>query len=298
MPPTSTPRKGRLAQEKLQWAFQLDGPVSWMQSFTDHFMSVDVVILTDHDDDRPPYYDFSSPHLNGLSGSQARQRANELLILFNGTMRAHFGADFNNFTISEGRDLRTRGPIVDDYRDTEPLPLFPDDVEDLRYYRSHWGLDQTGKELFLSRTDDRLRYIFRTLGREDLTFSSLYKVMETMKGYLEENGSKNWKADLAALGKKTASDIGDFTYTANQFDVAGYDARHGMNGSSKPASKSKAVTLKQAIDTMIPIVQAFVHQRVGQEFSRAWEAVLIDRADQAEPPLPVPEVVRPVSRAR
>jgi hypothetical protein len=116
--------------------------------------------------------------------------------------------------------------------------------------------------------------------------------METMKGYLEANGSKNWKADLAALGKKTASDIGDFTYTANQFDVAGYDARHGMNGSSKPASKSKAVTLGQAIDTMIPIVQAFVHQRVRQEFSHAWEVVLIDRADQVEPPLSVPEVAR------
>lgn len=298
MPTTNVPRRGRLAQEKLQWAFQLDVPVSWMQSFTHHFMSVDVVILTEHDDDRPPYYDFSSPHLNRLSGSQARQRANELLFLFNGIMRAHFGANFNNFTISSGRDLRTMSPIVDDYRDTEPVPLFPNDVENLRYYRSDHGLDKTGKELFLSRTDGHLRYIFRTLGREGLTFSSMYKVMETMKSYLDANGSKNWKVDLAALGKKSASDIGDFTYTANQFDVAGYDARHGMNGSSKPASKNKAMTLEQAIDTMIPIVQEFVHQRVRQDFSSAWEAVLIDRVDQAEPPLPVPEVARPVRRER
>jgi hypothetical protein len=292
MPSTSVPKRGRLAQEKLQWAFQLDGNFGWMQSFTDHFMSVDVVILVEHEDDRPPYYDFSSPHLNGLTGSQARQRANELLILFNGTMRAYFGADFHDFTIGEGRDLLSRGPIVNDYRDTEPLPAFPDDVEDLRYYRSHWELDKTGQELFLSRTDGHLRYIFLTLGREGLTFSSLYKVMETMKDYLEANGSKNWKADLAALGKKTASDIGDFTYTANQFGVAGYNARHGMDRTFKPASKNKAVTLSQAIDILMPIVRGFVHRRVCQGFGRAWEAVLIDRAVEAEPPVSLPEVER------
>lgn len=290
MSSTSVLKRGRLAQEKLQWAFQLDGNFGWMQSFTDHFMSVDVAILVEHEDDRPPYYDFSSPHLNGLTGSQARQRANELLVLFNGTMRANFGANFRNFTIGGGRDLLSRGPILDDYRDTKPLPAFPDDVEDLRYYRSHWELDQTGKELFLSRIDGHLRYIFLTLGREDLTFSSLYKVMETMKDYLEAKGSKNWKTDLAALGNKTAGDIGDFTYTANKFGVAGYSARHGIDSSFKPASKNKGVTLSQAVDIMTPIVRAFVHQRVRQEFGRAWEAVLIDRAVEAEPAVPMPEV--------
>jgi hypothetical protein len=268
---TSVLKRGRLAQKQGQWAFQLDGNFGWMQGFTDYFVSVDVDILVEHEDERPPYYDFSSPHLNGLSGSQARQRANDLLILFNGTMRANFGADFYNFTIGEGRDLLRRGPIVDDYRETEPLLAFPDDVEDLRYYRSHRELDQTGKEPFLSRTDDHLRYIFLTLGREGLTFSSLYKVMETMKDYLEAKGSKSWKTDLATLGKKTAGDIVDFTYTANKFGVAGYSARHGINSSFKPASKNKAVTLSQAVDIMTPIVQAFVHQRVRQEFGRAWK---------------------------
>jgi hypothetical protein len=106
-----------------------------------YLVSVDVDILVEHEDERPPYYDFSSPHLNGLSASQARQRANDLLILFNGTMRANFGADFYNFTIGEGRDLLRRGPIVGGYRETEPLLAFPDDVEDLRYYRSHRELD-------------------------------------------------------------------------------------------------------------------------------------------------------------
>jgi hypothetical protein len=109
---TSVLKRGRLAQKQGQWAFQLDGNFGWMQSFTDYFVSVDVDILVEHEDERPPYYDFSSPHLNGLSGSQARQRANDLLILFNGTMRANFGADFYNFTIGEGRDLLRRGPIV------------------------------------------------------------------------------------------------------------------------------------------------------------------------------------------
>lgn len=287
---TSVLKRGRLAQKQVRWAFQLDGNFGWMQSFTDYFVSVDVDILVEHEDERPPYYDVSSPHLNGLSVSQARQRANDLLILFNGTMRANFGADFYNFTIGKGRDLLRRGPIVGDYRETEPLLAFPDDVEDLRYYRSHRELDQTGKELFLSRTDEHLRYIFLTLGREGLTFSSLYKVMETMKDYLEAKGSKSWKTDLATLGKKTAGDIVDFTYTAKKFGVAGYSARHSIDSSFKPASKNKAVTLSQAVDIMTPIVRAFVHQRVSQEFGRAWQAVLIDRAVEAEPPVPMPEI--------
>lgn len=266
-----------------------------MLSFTDRFMSVDVAILTDHDDDRPPFYHFSSPHLNGLTGAEARMRAQELLTLFNGTMRAYFGANFYDFSLGDGRDLLTRGPIVNDYRDVVPVPLFPEDVDSLRYLDSHLSLDQTGKELFLARTNDHLRYIFRTLGREGLTFVSLYKVLDTMEAYVEANGSKNAKADLAALGGKTVTDIGDFTWTANFFDVAGYGARHGMRNNFKPAKKNKAVSLEQAIEIMVPIVRAFVQQRVDQDFDHEWKAVLIERADQADPPQPL-EAARSVRR--
>jgi hypothetical protein len=104
---TSVLKRGRLAQKQVQWAFQLDGNFGWMQSFTDYFVSVDVDILVEHEDERPPYYDFSWPHLNSLSTSQARQRANDLLILFNGTMRAKLRRGLLQFHYR-----RRQGPVA------------------------------------------------------------------------------------------------------------------------------------------------------------------------------------------
>lgn len=282
MPSAGAAKRGRLAQEKLQWAFELDAPCSWIESFTDHFSSVDIVILTHYEDDFPRRYSFSSPHLNGLNPAQARLRAHELLVLFNGTMRAHYGPNFYDFTLHEGRNLLTRSPMIGDYRDVVPVPMFPEDVDSLRYLRSQRELDCTGKELFVARYDRYLRYIYRTLGREGLSFVSLYKVLDTMVGCLQAGGSKNAKADLAALGGKSDDDIEDFTYTANWFDVAGEDARHGIKANFNASKKRKAVTIGQATEIIIPIVRKFVGQRVRQAFATEWEAILIERTDQAD----------------
>ena len=279
----STSGRGRLAQERLHWAFELDTPCSWIESFTSQFLSVDMVIMTDHEDDFPRQYSFSSPHLNGLNAAQATFRAKELLILFNGVMRVEDGLQFYDFTLHRGRNLATRSPMIDRYQDVAPIPMFPDDVSELRYYRHHRQLNWTGKELFVSRTDRYLRYIFRTLGRENLTFVSLYKVLDTMVACIQANGSKSPKAELATMGGKSVDDIEDFTYTANWFDVAGDDARHGLKIDFKPSKKRKAVTLGEAAEIILPIVRKFVQQRVYQKFEREWEAVLIDRADQADP---------------
>jgi hypothetical protein len=49
---------------------------------------------------------------------------------------------------------------------------------------------------------------------------------------------------------------------------------------------------------MFPIIRGFVRQRVDQSFDQNWKAVLIDRADEAEAPEPLPEVTRPEYRVR
>jgi len=99
--------RGRIAPSWYQWGFNLNGSASWLESFTNFFTSVDVQILPDYEDDKPMFYDFTSSHLNGLSGAQAAMRARELLILFNGVMRVSRGLDFRDFTIGAGRDLWT-----------------------------------------------------------------------------------------------------------------------------------------------------------------------------------------------
>lgn len=281
----------RVAPSWYQWGFNLNCNVSWIESFTSFFTSVDIQILPDYEDDRPTFFDFTSPHLNGLSGAEAAMRARELLILFNGVMRASYGLEFRDFTISAGRDLWTHEPAREDYLRTPPVSMFPDDVETLRYYRSDRSnrpLDSVSKQLFLSRSDRFLRNIYRTLGREGLTFVSLSKVLETIVADFHEKGAKGTNVEVAALGGKGEDDIEAFKYTANNFDVGGEDARHGLKANFKIAKKLKALSLEQAAETMVPIIRGFIAQRVKHTFDRKWQAVLINCADEAEPAQPRP----------
>jgi hypothetical protein len=284
------PKRGRVAPSWYQWGFNLNGSASWLESFTHFFTSVDVQILPDHEDDRPTFYDFTSPHLNGLSGAQAAMRARELLVLFNGVMRVTRGVEFRDFTLGAGRDLWTREPAQEDHFRTVPVPMFPEDVEDLRYYRSdrlNKPMDSVSKQLFLSRSDRYLLTIYRTLGRDGMTFASLFKVLDTIVAAFHEKSAKGTNVEVAALGGMTEDDVESFRYTANNFDVAGEDARHGLKANFKPAKKLQALSLEQAADVMLPIIRGFVKQRVEETFERKWQAALIDNAGQADPaPLP------------
>lgn len=170
--PSSICPQGRLAPSHYQWGFHLSGNEGWLESFTNHFTSVDVQILPEYEDDTPTVYDFTSPHLNGLTGAQAAMRARELVILFNGVMRVRFGADFYDFTIGEGRDLWTGEPAQEDFYRTVPVPMFPDDVEDLRYLRPQRPLDPVSIQLFLARSDRHLRMIYRS-SNDGSTFATL-----------------------------------------------------------------------------------------------------------------------------
>ncbi len=281
--PYEGPPRLRVAPSWYQWGFHLNGSAPWLESFTNHFNSIDVQILPEHDDDRPTFFDFTSPHLNGLSGAQAAMRARELLILFNGVMRVSGGLNFHDFTIEAGRNLWTNEPAREDYLRTVPVSMFPEDVESLRYYRSHKPLDHVSKQLFLSRSDRFLRTVYRILGREGLTFASLSKVLDTIVADFHEKGAKGTNAEVAALGRKGDGEVEAFKYTANNFDVGGEDARHGLKANFKPAKKMSALSLEQAADVMVPIIQGFVTQRVVDTFNRKWQAVLIDCADEAEP---------------
>ncbi|WP_075793409.1 hypothetical protein [Massilia putida] len=290
----ATPKRGRLASTHYQWGFHLNGNEHWLESFTNFFTSVDIAIIANHEDDRPTTFDFTSTHLNGLTGVQAAMRARELLTLFNGVMQLREGDRFRPFRIGEGYDFWSHARARVDYFRTVPVPMFPDDVENLRYLRhSQRKLDPTSKQLFLARSDRYLRTIFRTLGREGVSFVALSKVQDTIAAHLQLSGKKATRAELAALGDKTASDVENFDWTANNFDVAGEDARHGLNAKFKPSTRLRALTLEEAADVMFPIIRGFVRERVDQTFDQQWEAVLIDNVEGVDPPIPRPEDTRP-----
>lgn len=294
VPAAAPPQRPRLASAHYQWGFPLQGSVHWLNSFTNYFTSVDVQILSNHEDDRPSTYDFTSTHMNGLAGAEAAMRARELLILFNGVMYECFGIDYQPFNISEGYDLWSHQKARVDYLRTVPVPMFPDDVEGLRYLKhSERSLDPTSKRLFLARSDRYLRTIFRTLGREGVSFVSLSKVRDTIAAHLHLKGKKATREELGQLGGKTEDDVENFDWTANNFDVAGEDARHGLNAKFKPSTRLRALTLVEAADVMFPIIRGFVQERVDETFDQQWAAVLIDDVEGVDPPIPCPEDKRP-----
>jgi hypothetical protein len=297
--PGSTPKRPRLASTHYEWGFHLSGNENWLDSFTNHFTSVDVQILPHFEDDRPTTYDFTSPHMNGLTSAQAAMRARELLILFNGVMYVREGLNFYPFSIGEGYDLWSHKRARVDYYRTVPVSMFPEDVENLRYLRHHpRTLDVTSKQLFLARSDRYLRTIFRTLGREGVSFVSLSKVQDTIAAHLQLNGKKATRAELAALGGKTAGDVENFDWTVNNFDVGGEDARHGLNAKFRQSTRLRALTLEEAANVMFPIIRGFVKECVDHTFVQKWEAVLIDNVEGVDPPIPCPEDTRPDYRPR
>lgn len=293
-----TPRY-RVSPSWYQWGFNLDGGANWLEGFTGSFTSVDVQILPEYEDDKPTFFDFTSPHLNGLSGAQASMRARELLILFNGIMRVSRGLAYRTLSIGAGHDLWTHEPAREDFLDTAAVSMFPEDVESLRYFSHHWSNrrhDPVSKQLFLSRSDRYLRTIYRTLGREGVTFISLSKVLDTIVADFQERGAKGTNAEVGALGGKHEDAVEAFKYTANNFDVAGEAARHGLKANFKPAKKIQPLSLRESADVILPIVRGFVFERVERTFETKWRSVLIDRADQADPAPSPPERTSSASR--
>lgn len=278
-----------MAPTHYDWGFQLNGNSHWLENYKNHFISVDVGFIGDYEDHRPAFYEFTSSHLNGLPGTEAAMRANELLILVNGMMRVKWGFGFRPFALGEGRHYWKNERARLDHHRSRPVPMFPEDVEMLRYHRDRWPLSEDGKALFLSRSDRYLRVMFRTLGREGLTFVSLSKVLDTINAELHASGKGATRANLATLGGKTENDIECFTYTANNFDVGGEDARHGLNAKFKATDRLRQLTLEEAADVILPIARGLLKQRVAETFGPKWEAVLVDRAAEADPPPPRPE---------
>lgn len=278
------PSEGRWAPTSYQWAIEMYGNEHWLESFNNRFNSVDIIIIPDYEDDRPTFYDLTSPHLNGLTATEATMRAKELLILFNGVMRVREGYDFRDFTAGKIVEVATRRRHpVDSYR-AVPQSLFPDDVENLRYLRTSTPLDRIGAQLFLSRSDPHLRYIYRTLGRDGVTFVSLFKVLDTIEADFKARDIRRPHREIASLGGKSEDDLGDFAYTANNFDIAGFDARHGMNAKFKLSGKRKALSLEQAANILLPIVRGYENWRLADSFKQKWDAVLINSRDELAQP--------------
>lgn len=294
--------KPRRASEKFIWAFPIESHWSWQQDLADNLNSVDMAILTQHDDDRPPYYSFSSPHLNHLPPAQAQGRAQALLTLLNGLLAIQNGPRYHPFTLSKCIDLRTGGHVPVNYFDVPTMEPFPEDHECLRYLdRPTTRLSSNGKIIFVARYDVHVKYLMQIFGAQGINFVTLYKALDTMNdaGFTEKQlamllvdtekrRDKEGKLADAQQVTQRIKEIEDgikaFRFNANKFQGGGLDSRHGFEAVAV-SSKQPILTIQNAAEIMLPIINAFISLRVTEQFTQRWSSVQFKSTETTGPAL-------------
>lgn len=282
-PPLDEPKRGRFAVNDPKWCFRLEGHDSWIDSFTNDLNSVDITIFPDYEDDRPTVYFMTSPHLTGLTATQATARAQRLLVLLNGLLRLTQTGWFRGFRLGECLQMPSLMRAQVNYQETAPMKAFPADVEDLRYFNPRHPLDYYGAVLFLSRSDPQLSAILRILGTDGITLASLSKVLDTVEGTFKQRYPKNKdrRRALAALGEVTERDLENFDYTANNFEVSDVEARHGMDDKYGISERLEAISLEKAAAIVLSCAREFVLECTRETFTPKFRAVLITDRSQA-----------------
>lgn len=171
-----------------------------------------------------------------------------------------------------------------DYKVPKMSP-FPEDHQNLRYTEHHIRrLSGDGQILLTARYDRHVRHMLEFFGIEGLTFASLYKALDTMKdaGYKEKrlatlvNEKITDPIEKEKAIKKVESNINDFRFTANTFQAAGHEARHGL--SPEVTTKARALTIEEASKIMSPIILNFIHDRVRNQFSALVSPLIVTTA--------------------
>jgi hypothetical protein len=265
--PIPLPDGLRWAAFENRYLFPIDDAYGWLDDFARNLLSVDIDFYIDVEDDFPPAYAITSPHLADLPPNEAYARALSLTTLLNGALRLTHGLDFHGFHLSRCFDIQRKANVNVSRPDLPFMEPYPNDHEKIVYQNGpQLGLSATGRILFFARYDMYVQFMLNVLGAEGITLVSLYKLIDTMR-YAGWN-----EPDLAALIGKKQSDIKDFTFTANNHQASGIQSRHGYKADQIDTKKT-ALTLRQSDALIRPMASAFIAKRMDGTFERLWERV-------------------------
>lgn len=249
--------------------FPIDSHYSWFESLSYQFTSPDAAIVIDYEDDQPPQFAFSSPHLIGLSPEETLCRAKRLLALVSGALFVSGYARMDRpLRIIEAWywDADKRERVHTGHAPGYALD-FPEEIGDFSYraWSANHPLSIEGKLLFLCRFDMATLSILTILGHLGITHSSLYSVLDCLKGVggLTDD-------TVVQFGGASKADLKRFTMTANHFGVLGVQARHGNLNWKLP--EQSPLTLDESAKLILGAANRFLLQRVDTLFASAWAA--------------------------
>lgn len=249
--------------------FPMDSDYSWFQSLSDQFTSPDAAIVADHEDEKPTQFAFSSPHLIGLSPENTLCRAKKLLALVSGALFV-LGYPWMGrpLTLTESWYWdEDKGQRVHTGHAIGYALDFPEEIADFSYqaWSANHPLSIEGKLLFLCHFDTATFSILTILGHLGITYSSLYSVLDCLKG---AGGLTD--DTVAKFGGASKADLKRFTMTANHFGVLGVKARHGNLDWKMP--QQPPLPLKKSTKLILGAAKIFLLQRVDELFASAWAA--------------------------
>lgn len=220
----------------------------------------DVSIMVDNQDGLPPYFTFSSVHLDELiSPNEIWSRALSLLNVYNGARNLYFDPQKEG-SLASTIKLKRLFNLEDD-RDITPERSY-EIVQSFPYSNSLISSDYTkgsnsklSRAIHLSKSNQDILDILLLLGVE-LNWVTLYSILDTVKHY-STSRNKTFFSDVLSKIENGESKLKAFTGTANNFGLLGVQARHGMLGLKTP---SKTLTLIEAQSFVISLCNEYLFQ--------------------------------------
>lgn len=224
-----------------------------------NFTGRDVSIVKEEDDDRPPYFSFTSIHLNSLSDpTEIWARGLSLISLYNGASNLDYNPNVN---WSFQSDYQFRELYIWDGNHnitpsnfSEILPSYPFDcklpeINNVEYKNPNNKLDKVIRAAI--KEADVLNLLLQ-LGN-GLNWINLYAILDTLEHYSKTKIKDGFSALLNETSISRVN-IKAFTGTANNFGMIGVSARHGDRQWGEPAN---TLTLKQSQTLIINLCNAY-----------------------------------------
>lgn len=216
-------------------------------------------------------YRFNTLHCNGISDPELAWAIGlELINILRGLFTIFYGEEERSFFKIErmideaspahtypnstlGHNINIKPQIYKSLRDNLIINL---DYKERLLYEKNTKSNVFNSSLYLAQENIGV-YLLLKYFSEPLTWSSLYKIMETLDT-LEKNHDKGWKNTYTATDKRK------FTNPANNYSLIGIDSRHGFKPDSMSANTSTAMTLIEAKNMFIESVKSYLNFKLNE----------------------------------
>lgn len=186
------------------------------------------------DDSAGPDYRWHSPHLQNIKNEEELiNKARALLAIVNGAQKITTSISHGDITLLCPPETNLRIPHRVDF-DFSTNPYSPD-MDNWSYGPFHDPFrNDLSYCLFISRYDITVRGMLTFLGVNNVSWISLYALLDFIEYDLKSKGHKCKEIDIATIGEVDVNSIKLFKQTANNYSAIGPLCRHGDRGWQAP----------------------------------------------------------------